>query len=586
MKKFIYLIVVSLILGLVLTGCFLSNVGQVPTNEQSGVTYLTRDPEFDPTVVNLLAGQDLVVGTVEVWDDGVKLCVTYKLSEDAIKDGWLIYETHWDAGELGADIPINKKGNPQVGLFSGGDDNLGGVKSYSECKTFEELEIVCGDELLVAAHAVVGQRDVSCPAVMYGTSGVSGDYDKIYKIDVNGLTATMLFNTSPLNSHINGPNGNAYDPDNNWLYYSKYASPDSLYFYDFVTPVNNYAGPLPGGQVASGAWYNGEYYYIPQSSGNLYKTSFNVDGTIAGTTLLHNTGINFGAFGDIAITQDGLIYGSSNMNPARFWSIDLMNGYLYTEISVMPHMQLAFGSDGLLYGFDANDGNFYWIDPLNGVRSLIGAVNGLKFTDLASGPYAPCAPSSETAWAEGTRFVEKGNWATYFNYEPECECTEQFWQIGKSDGAVNPIDGSAEYPADELWYETFDYTVGSDADAINAPSMPGVIGPDNVCAFVTDGRPCTDTTEELNIIFELYCDHEEGELALIYDRYGSETDMLYFDFDGEPFATVVATEGGFKHFNLPLPAAAAGTHTITIAYGGGGDANGHYIDYLKLVEVE
>jgi hypothetical protein len=42
MKKLSYLIILALILGLVLTGCLLSNVGQVPTSEQSGITYLTK----------------------------------------------------------------------------------------------------------------------------------------------------------------------------------------------------------------------------------------------------------------------------------------------------------------------------------------------------------------------------------------------------------------------------------------------------------------------------------------------------------------------------------------------------------------
>ena len=42
MKKLYYLIVLALILGLVLTGCLLSNVGQVPTTSQSGITYLTK----------------------------------------------------------------------------------------------------------------------------------------------------------------------------------------------------------------------------------------------------------------------------------------------------------------------------------------------------------------------------------------------------------------------------------------------------------------------------------------------------------------------------------------------------------------
>jgi len=42
MKKLSYLIVLTLILGLVLTGCLLSNVGQVPATDQSGITYLTK----------------------------------------------------------------------------------------------------------------------------------------------------------------------------------------------------------------------------------------------------------------------------------------------------------------------------------------------------------------------------------------------------------------------------------------------------------------------------------------------------------------------------------------------------------------
>ena len=43
MKKLYYLIVLTLILGLVLTGCsLLSNIGQAPATEQSGITYLTK----------------------------------------------------------------------------------------------------------------------------------------------------------------------------------------------------------------------------------------------------------------------------------------------------------------------------------------------------------------------------------------------------------------------------------------------------------------------------------------------------------------------------------------------------------------
>ena len=53
MKKLYYLIVLVLILGLVLTGCLLSNVGQVPTTEQSGITYLTKAELLPGNLVGL-----------------------------------------------------------------------------------------------------------------------------------------------------------------------------------------------------------------------------------------------------------------------------------------------------------------------------------------------------------------------------------------------------------------------------------------------------------------------------------------------------------------------------------------------------
>ncbi|GAG01501.1 unnamed protein product, partial [marine sediment metagenome] len=77
MKKLIYLIVLTLILGLVLTGCLLSNVGQVPTTGQSGIAYLTKHTEGDPQKIDLLAGQTLNVGEVKVWNDTEKLYIQY-----------------------------------------------------------------------------------------------------------------------------------------------------------------------------------------------------------------------------------------------------------------------------------------------------------------------------------------------------------------------------------------------------------------------------------------------------------------------------------------------------------------------------
>lgn len=153
------------------------------------------------------------------------------------------------------------------------------------------------------------------------------------------------------------------------------------------------------------------------------------------------------------------------------------------------------------------------------------------------------------------------------------------WQIGKADGAVDPIVGAGEYPATRAYSDTFEYTVGDDMDPINAPSIPGYIGSVNVCD-IASGRPCTDTTAQLNIHFTLNCYYRSEELKLIYDRYGSEADDILLD--GNYIGTVSGTEGGFSQFVIPLEALSAGDHTITIEYGGQGSANGHYIDYLKL----
>ena len=54
MKKYYFLIIVALILGLVLTGCsLLSNISQVPTTGQSGVTYLTKAVPLSPYLIGL-----------------------------------------------------------------------------------------------------------------------------------------------------------------------------------------------------------------------------------------------------------------------------------------------------------------------------------------------------------------------------------------------------------------------------------------------------------------------------------------------------------------------------------------------------
>jgi len=102
--------------------------------------------EGDPFTTDLLAGQDIPVGTVSVWNDGGNLYVKYETNED-----WVITETHVDVAIDSSDIPQTKTGNPKVGHFAYSDPH-GPVPEY----TYQiALSSLSGDSLCIAAHANV-----------------------------------------------------------------------------------------------------------------------------------------------------------------------------------------------------------------------------------------------------------------------------------------------------------------------------------------------------------------------------------------------------------------------------------------------
>lgn len=155
MKKLYYLIILTVILGLVLTGCFLSNVGQVPTTEQSGISSLTKNTVADPSTPDLIAGggspaSEIVVGQVLVWNDEDYLYVKYSITDLE----WCLTETHVHVGEdegLG-DFPLaGKQGNPVPGKFEHSDPH--GCVEYTYKISLDDWTV--GDELYIAAHAVV-----------------------------------------------------------------------------------------------------------------------------------------------------------------------------------------------------------------------------------------------------------------------------------------------------------------------------------------------------------------------------------------------------------------------------------------------
>jgi hypothetical protein len=87
MKKLYYLIILTVILGLTLTGCtLLSNIGQVPTSEQSGITYLTKGSS--PSLVGLWHLDELSGATASD-------------SSGNGNTGTLVNDPQWVAGKFG-----------------------------------------------------------------------------------------------------------------------------------------------------------------------------------------------------------------------------------------------------------------------------------------------------------------------------------------------------------------------------------------------------------------------------------------------------------------------------------------------------
>lgn len=106
------------------------------------------DPTFCTISTDLIAGQNILVGTVDVtYDSGNStITVTYTTT-----GGWTLEESHLWVGEC-AERPSNNPGNPLIGQFPYSEEHTGETTySYILDMTTENLDTIgC-----VAAHAVV-----------------------------------------------------------------------------------------------------------------------------------------------------------------------------------------------------------------------------------------------------------------------------------------------------------------------------------------------------------------------------------------------------------------------------------------------
>ena len=505
MKKLSYLIVLVLILGLVLTGCtLLSNVGQVPTTEQSDITYLTKGAGDEDSAEEfpLFAGQNMDVGMVKVWNDSDYLYVKYIVDEP-----WCLTETHLDVADSVEAIP-QKNGNPIPGQFE--------YKMEHDCVPEYlytiEMSLIPGDKLFIATHAVVSDASI-CEAngVMYATR-INGGTKGLYEVDVVNGTSTLLKAMTGTAADVNNgtgyTNGLAYDPFNQKLYFTApprvNVSPSPFWSYDIGTDTLEYLGLL-NGSVVGASFYDGAYYYIAEEINSLMKVEVNSgDYNPVAVCSGFGTASDF-TFGDFAISSAGMLYGSTRVAFQMFFSLDMnICSYYKFAGSNALDLQLAYGSDGKLYGINNANGYSYVIDEETGVATQL-SFTFVGVADMASGEL--CVPNTETAWG-GTMDFSGANWATYFTYTHDGCYILDITAVNGNTGYTHYFTISYD-PDTELFTGT-----GTSPHAGNQ-SLSEIILKDNKISFRSD----YDATSYF--WFPSFILEDDGSLTFV-DGYGSD----------------------------------------------------------------
>jgi len=392
MKKYSYLIILALILGLVLTGCsLLSNISQVPATGQGGVTYLTRNTKSDPMQIDLLAGQTEDIGDVNIWNDADTLHVQFVY--DGPDCGFLEVHLQVDEGDFSPDI-LTKKGNPIPGKFEKSYD-VGCFKEHTFTYDLADEGFDCGDVLVIAAHAALGQEE--CMTI------VSGDGQTM-------VTQRRSGNESSFTA-VNAPAVLAWEPG------PKY--PNDV--------------PDDSGWEANSLWDTGLLTDLTPTGADWIWESYQIQDPVNGTVLTFKRTFDIGtpaSAGNLLIACDngyevflnGTSLGSNGVY-GDWRNSDLYQGSVpqdgWNAVGSYPvFVYLVEGTNTLT--IDVANEYFNTNDPPNPYVGTESSNPGACIFALEDICYLS---SGETAWGCGidncTGFEGK-NWATYFTYTVDC----------------------------------------------------------------------------------------------------------------------------------------------------------------------
>lgn len=381
---------VALVAGAVLMAACAEFQAAVPEVDRLDVAIASAS---GPTEVRLLADQELDVGVVRVTNDLESVCVTYALDEDALAQGWRIYETHLFIGSDASAIPVNRAGNPHPGRFPYGEVGLGGVEDWGHCVSLEALGspgLGATGTVVVAAHSVIRRHEEITPTLSWLRSAESDTRVSL------GYGAQWA---------LADGFGIALDP--------------SQTVWDAGT-INSGAGSFPGLSYAS-------WSHAGKTDGYVDLRRFQASFELPAQYEVLAAKVASRSYADrIPINDNLYVFLNESL---QFWGGTIMGEPLATYDKVfegMPGVPVAIHpTDGMGVGG--------WYIPVSDltVVSPTAFTSGANVLDVFAEEFRhwggmnelvltldvlDLSVASESAWGDGDAIAAKGNWGTYFTH--------------------------------------------------------------------------------------------------------------------------------------------------------------------------
>lgn len=225
----------------------------------------------------------------------------------------------------------------------------------------------------------------------------------ILQIDPTDGSVSKFFDTNINSFSMNGSNGLAFDSGSNTFYYVTYPNNAELGPADLYRYINGEVSAEKifdlEKELACADFFGGKYYFIAGgptigATDDLYEVTFNGDGSVAVVNefkdISGSNDFRWTFSGDIAISPDGVIFGvglDAKTGKQQFFRVDRDGtDFAIIDANIAMPLQLAFGSDGVLYGNNLGDNSFYTVDLTNGDTVKVSTSQSVApFNDMASG---------------------------------------------------------------------------------------------------------------------------------------------------------------------------------------------------------